>query len=208
MKRWTTSALRFRLAGLALAGSLACGGNTAPPPEPGQMRGTPPDLRGRRVLLLPTQHVAGVMGDVDAELAYQLGDVGRDVDWVLPDAVAEILARSPNVDARPEDLPVANFLHAEVRRVGDPLYGQLRRMSALVDADAVLIPIAATFEPNAAVVGAEPRVRLTVTLIEPRTGRVVWFGVEEGGDFPRSDPRALASAVERVTRTLLWYVGV
>ena len=208
MKGWTNGALRLHLAGILLAGLAACGGNAAPPPQPGEMRGTPPDLRGRRVLVLPAQQVSGVSGDVDAELAYQLEDVGRDVDWVPPDTVAEILARSPNVDARMEGLPVSSFLLAEVRRVGDPLYGQLRRMSALVGADAVLIPIAATFEPNPAVVGGGPRVRLTMTLIEPRTGQVVWFGVEEGGDYPQSDPRALASAVARVTRTLLWYAGV
>ncbi len=194
------------LACVMLAAVVACGG-TSPPPQPGEMRGVPPDLRGRRVILLPVQQMAGVAGDVDAELAFTLKDLGRGIDWIVEEEIAEVLARSPGVDTQTRRLPVGDFLYAEVRRIGDPLYGHLRRMAALMDADAILIPIAASFEPNAAVDGSLPRVRLTMTLIEPRTGRVVWFGVEEGGDFPPGDPRALASAVEEMARTLLWYVG-
>jgi hypothetical protein len=95
---------------------------------------------------------------------------------------------------------------AEVERVGDPLYGQLRRMAALVDAEAALLPVQVSFDANEALEGAAPRVRFTMALIETRTGRVLWFGIEEGGEYPRRDPRGLASAVERVARTLLWYV--
>ena len=198
---------RAGLAYVMLAAIAACGGGTSPPPQPGQMRGVPPDLRGRRVLLLPVQQVVGVPGDADAELPFTLEDLGRDVDWILEDEIAELLARSRALDARTRGLPVGRFLMAEVRRVGDPLFGLLRRLAALVDAEAILIPIAASFEPNQLVEGSTPRVRLTMALIEPRTGRVVWFGIEEGGDFPQGDPRGLASAVENVARTLLWYVS-
>ncbi len=119
----------------------------------------------------------------------------------------QALERSPGLDARLRGLPVGDFLYAEVRRIGDPLYGQLRRIAGLVDAAAVIIPVAATFEPNQLIEGAPPRVRLTVTVIEPRTGQVAWFGIEEGGDFGQQDPRGLASAVEAMARTLLWYAG-
>lgn len=189
---------------VALSG---CGPKTAPPLEPGQMRGSPPDLRGRRVVLLPVQQVYGVLGDPDAELAFALGDRGRDVEWVKEDEVQRVLTRSPGVDTRTRGLPVGQFTMVEVRRIGDPLYGQLRRIAALVDADAVLLPVAATFEPNESVAGSGPRVRMTLALIEPRTGQVVWFGVEEGGEYERDDPRALASVVDRVARTLFWYVS-
>lgn len=193
------------MAGLLLA-AVACRG-PAPPPQPGEMRGVPPDLRGRSVILLPFQSVTGVPGNPDAELAYTLKDLGREVDWIEEEDVEGALARSPGLDARTRGLPVGQFKAAEVRRIGDPLFGQLRRMAALVDAEAVLLPIAASFQPNAAVVGSGPRVRLTLALIEARTGRVAWFGVEEGGDFERGDPRGLASAVENMAHTLLWYVG-
>ena len=198
---------RAGLAYAMLAAVAACGGGTSPAPQPGQMRGVPPDLRGRRVMLLPVQQVLGVRGDADAELTFALEDLGRDVDWILEEEIAAVLARSPAFDARTRGLPVGRFLQAEVRRVGDPLFGLLRRLAALVDAEWILIPIAASFEPNQLVEGSTPRVRLTLALIEPRSGRVVWFGIEEGGDFPQGDPRGLASAVEKAAGTLLWYVG-
>jgi hypothetical protein len=147
-----------------------------------------------------------VVGDPDAELAFVLNDLGGDVDWILEQEIVEVLDRSPAIRARTRGLPVGLFLQAEVDRVGDPLYGQLRRMASLVDAEAILLPVQASFEANQSVERSNPRVRLTLTMIEPRTGRVIWFAIDEGGDFSRQDPRGLASAVENVARTLLWYV--
>ncbi len=196
-----SKALVFAGVALLLA---ACGNKTAPPPAPGTVRGTPPDLRGRRVVVYPVQQNYGVAGDPYAELVFGLQDRSRDVDWVLAQEVDEILDRSPSVSARIRGLPVGNFLAAEVRRVGDPLYGDLRRVSALVDAEVVLLPVqaAVTAEP-----GEGSKVTLTVTLIEPRTGRVAWFAILQGVEHDPGDPRGLASAVEEVARRLLWYVA-
>ena len=183
----------------------ACGGNP-PPPQPGDSRGFPPDLRGSRVMLLPTQIVVGVAGDPDAELAFTLRDRAREVEWVFPDEVDEVLARSPAMRASSTGLPVGLFLQAEVERVGDPLYGELRRLASLVDAEAILLPVQASFEANQAIEGSPPRVRIAMALIEPRTGRVLWYTIEEGGDFSQGDPGGLASAVEAVARALFWYI--
>ncbi len=191
---------------LLALGAAACGGS-APPPEPGQGMGVPPDLRGRRVVLLPVQRNLGVQGDLDAEIRFAFTDRGREVEWVFEDEVQQALDRAPTLDASTRGLPVSIFGQAAVQRVGDPLYGQLRRISALVEGEVILIPIQASFEPNAAVVNSLPRVRFTATLIEPRTGRVLWYGIEEGLDLPQSDPRALASAVENLARTIFWYMG-
>lgn len=187
--------------GSVWAFAAACGG-TAPPPEPGTTSGFPPDLRGRRVMLLPVQQTAGLRGDADAELAFALTGRAESVLWVLPAEVEEVLERSPGVQAATRGLPVGMFLAAEVERVGDPLYGQLRRMSALVDAEAVLLPVAASLEPQSDTTAA---VRFTTAVIESRSGRVAWFGVVEGGAFPVGDPRGLASAAETLARTLLPY---
>ena len=184
---------------LALA---ACSGR-APVPVPGTSQGTPPDLRGLRVLVLPVQQVAGIAGDPDAELAFGLRTRTNEVTWVLTPEIEEILARSPAVNARTRGLPVGHFLYTEVLRVGDPLYGVLRRMSALVDADAILLPIQAV---AVAQPGSDPKINLAVTLIEARTGRVAWFGIVEGQPFPAGDPRGLTSSVDELARTLLWYV--
>lgn len=158
-------------------------------------------------MLLPVQHVAGVLGDPTAELAFALTDRTDEVDWILEDEVQEILRRSPAIQASTRGLPVGAFLQAEVQRVGDPLYGQLRRMAGLVDAEVILLPVQASFAANPEIEGATPRVRITAALVDPRSGRVIWFGIEEGEDVPRDDPRGLASAAERLARTILWYVG-
>jgi len=185
---------------LALA---ACGG-TMPRPEPGTSQGTPPDLRGSRVVVLPVQQVVGVSGDLDAEIAFGLQDRSREVTWVLTPEVERMLARSPAIRARTRGLQVGRFLSGEVRRIGDPLYGELRRMSALVDADAILLPVQAAISGE---VGEDPKINLSAAIVDPRTGRVAWFGVVEGDAFPAGDPRGLASVVDRLARTLLWYVG-
>ncbi|MEM7416741.1 MAG: hypothetical protein AAF389_14645 [Gemmatimonadota bacterium] len=194
------------MVGAALIWSAGCGGGTKPPPAPGEARGVPPDLRGTRVIVLPVQQNLGVPGDVDAEVAFALRSKTEDIEWVWEEEVQRILQRSPAIQAQTRGLPVGSFLVAEVDRVGDPLFGQLRRMSGLVDGGAVLLPVQASLGPAGDVEGAAPRVRLHAALIEPRTGRVVWYGVEEGGDFPAEDPRALASAVEALAQSLLWYV--
>jgi hypothetical protein len=153
-------------------------------------------------MLLPVQQNLGVLGDPDAELVFGLQSRGRGVEWILPAEVDEILARSPALQARTRGLPVGDFVAAEVQRVGDPLFGELRRMSSLVSADVILLPVQAAVASEA---GADPTVRFWTALIEARTGRVLWFSVLEGEAFPRDDPRGLASAVDEVARALLWF---
>jgi hypothetical protein len=176
----------------------------AAPPEPGTSQGTPPDLRGSRVMVLPLQDNRGVQGDVDAELAFGLNGRGTGVDWILPAKLQEAVDRAPGLNASLRGLPVGTFEAAEVRRVGDPLYGDLRRLSALVDGEVALIPVSAAPQPDSTGAFA---VRLSTALVHVRSGRVLWFGVVEGDAGPPNDPRALASAVDRLARTLLWYAG-
>jgi hypothetical protein len=156
-------------------------------------------------MVLPVQQVLGVPGDADAELAYGLGERDVEVTWILPDEIQEVLSRSPGVRASLRGLPVGQFLTAEVRRVGDPLYGELRRLASLVDAEAALIPVQASLEAEP---GESPTVRFWTALIETRTGRVLWFSILDGDAHASGDPRGLASAVDEVARSLLWYAGV
>lgn len=181
----------------------ACAG-TAAPPEPGTSQGTPPDLRGRRVMLLPVQEMVGFRGTPDAELAFQLQAREPAVEWILPERIQSMLDRSPGIRAETRGLPVSVFLGTEVRRIGDPLYGELRRMAALVDAEVALIPVRAAVHTTPT--GGEA-IRLHAALVEVRTGRVAWFGVEEGMAGEAEDPAVLASAVDALARTLLWYSG-
>ena len=192
---------------LAVVVVAGCGGGPAPVPQAGESRGFPPDLRGRSVMLLPVQQNLGIAGDHSAELAFALTSRTEEVEWILEEDIQEILRRSPGIDADTRGLPVAVFRQAAVERIGDPLYGQIRRMAALVGADLVVLPVAVSYEANPEIPGSTPRVRFMATVLDARTGRVQWFGIEEGGDHPRTDPRALASAAERLAQTILWFAG-
>ena len=169
-----------------------------PAPEPGTEPGPPPDLRGRSVLVLPIQLLEGVPPGLtaDAELAHALQSRGETVRWAFPPELERALARSPGLNARMYGLPVGSFLLAEVERVGDPLYGDVRRLTALVGSDIALIPVELRFLEEGAY-------RLTVALMNPTTGRVLWFGVVEGGSGGVDDPGTLASVADALARALL-----
>ncbi len=154
-------------------------------------------------MVLPFQQPGTVSGDVDAELAFGIRSRGEGVTWILPPRLQEAVDRSPGLRARVRGLSVGAFGGAEVERVGDPLYGDLLRLASLVDAEVALVPIRAWVQAG----DPGPRVRLSAALIHVRTGRVLWYGIEEGGSFDPDDPRALASAAETLARKLLWYDG-
>lgn len=183
--------------------AAGCAGASAPP-EPGGSQGTPPDLRGRRVMVLPVQQQAGFQGTPDAELAFQLRNREPGVEWIMPDEIQERLDRSPAIQAETRGLPVSVFRQAEVRRIGDPLYGELRRMAALVDAQVALLPVRAAARPSEE---GGVTIRLEAALVEVRSGRVLWYGVEEGEAGAPGHPAVLASAVDALARSLLWYAG-
>lgn len=201
------------LAGLLMLalGLGACGGAT-PPPAAGESRGAVPDLAGTRVMVLPPQRVT-LPGDAEAELKFALEGRAPAVDWVMPDELRRAAEASPGYDVLVDDLPVGVFERAEVRRVGDPLYGYLRRLAALVDARVALIPVRVRYrpadpagpeeeEPDPAAVPAPGRVEAAAALVSIVNGRVLWFGVAGGEPGARTDPAALASALDALARTL------
>lgn len=174
-----------------------------------------PNLTGRRVMVLPVQRLSGgVTGSPDAELGFALEQRSRDVFWILPDELRDAVRASPGFDVRVDNLPVGVFGQAEVRRVGDPLYGNIRRLAALVDAQLALIPVGVGYRRAAAAdsqtVAGDPddavpppgRVEVAAALISVVTGRVVWFGVEGGTAGTATDPAALASALDRLALRL------
>jgi hypothetical protein len=137
LKRGTLFRLPVRGVGMVLATLLlhACGGGgNTPLPEAGSMRGFVPDLRGRRVMVYPVQIRQSVPGDVDAEIAFALRERGSEIDWVFPEELRRTLARSPAIRSTADGLTATVFLRAKVDRVGDPLYGQIRRLVVMVRA--------------------------------------------------------------------------
>ncbi len=191
--------------GTLLAAVLAFGcGGTAEAPTAGSFEGFIPDLRGERVMVFPVQIRSGVPGDVSLEIDFALRTKSADVDWIFSDELEAVLARAPAVESAVRGLPVGFFLRAQVRRIGDPLFGQLLRLGALANSGIALIPV--TVRAGAEGAGGTSVVEIVATLLNVRTGQVIWFGVVAGTPGPVADFGLVASAVEELAETLLWYV--
>lgn len=191
-----TTLLLASMAALTLHAGCG-GGGAAPPPTAVPSAG----LAGRTVVVFPTQRVIDVPGDPDAELAFALRTRGGAGRWVLPEALRAQLARSPGLDVPLDGLPIDVFFRSEVRRVGDPLYGIVRRAAAMSDATAVLIPLGVTWRAETPEAGSA--VEVTAAVLDVLTGRVVWFGVLEGAAATPEDPAGLVQAMERLAAALL-----
>jgi hypothetical protein len=187
------------LALLFLASGLAgCAARSTPPPTAGYERGGIPELRGDRVIVLPVQLRGAGHPEIDREVEYALREVSPGVTWIPPASVQEALRRSPGTGIRIEGLPVRAFQAAELQRIGDPLFGDLYRLGAILDARWVLLPVEARGKP---VEDAEV-VELSVALIEARSGRVVWYGIVEGRPGASGELSATASVAEALARRL------
>ncbi len=178
------------------------GGSEGITPEAGLSFGRVPGLGGVQVMVLPVQEVRGVPSSMrpEAEVVYALEQRGSEVRWILPDQLRRTAARSPGVELPVENLPVGAFLRVEVERVGDPLYGHLRRLGAITGADVALLPIRIRFRPEAG--EASPAIEIAAALINVRNGWVYWFGIVEGASGPADDPGTLASAADALARRL------
>jgi hypothetical protein len=192
---------------LAVAALTACAAR-AEPPSPDRPAATrPPDLTGASVMVLPAQAApgAGTLPDaepvpgLDRELSFWLAESAPRVEWVFPPALERALQRSPSLDIRLHALAVSSFHRAEVEIIGDPLFGDLRALGALVDARYALLPVAAAFVPAADSAG-QGRVELRVALIDTRGGRVLWFGALAGQTGPAGSPATVATAAQAVAR--------
>ncbi len=194
----------MRRAGLLLTLALmtvsvvGCAPKTVEPPVPGASSGIIPSLRGATVLLLPVQRNVGVGSGADSELAYALRLRGADTEWVDPDRIRRVAAQSV-MDFPIDRLPIDNFFRADVERLGDPIYGLFRRISALTDAELAFIPLAVSVRPGTE--EAEQAIEVMATLVDIRTGRVLWIGTEEGVGDP-GNPGTLATAMESMARRI------
>lgn len=157
-------------------------------------------LAGDRVLLFPVQRSL-VEGDAEREMVFAVQARSGISGWVLPDEVREGVARSPSLSVPVDDLPVDVFFQARVERVGDPLYGMIRRAASLSDARRAVIPISVSYRPP------EPdrpgAVEVFGVLLDVLTGRVLWLGIEEGVARGPDDPAGLARGMEAFARRFL-----
>lgn len=135
---------------------------------------------------------------VDAEIAYWFQQGTPTAKWLLPQTIDRTIQRSPTLDINPRALAVGAFQHAQVRRIGDPLFGDLARLAAVLQARIAIVPVAAEFvgvSPDSAVLS------VATAVIDPTDGAVIWFGVITGKDKGAGSAVAIASAAQTFART-------
>ena len=196
----TWSAARLGVVGCAVLSLSACFLRPSPPTA-GDGRGRVPSLLGVKVMVLPVQSKVGITGDAESELVYALNARGAGVDWIMPTTLRTQLARNPALNVPLEDLPVGAFLVTQVNRIGDPLYGYMRRMAAISGAQVALVPVEVRVRATTA--KRPGAVEMVVALVNVVNGTVAWFGVVQGDAGDGSNPAALASAADVLARTLL-----
>lgn len=194
---------------------LACA-RPAPPSADAQPRPFP-DLGGRTVMVLPVQGAVPTLAlpasadpaaapallslemqqALEAELVYWLQQRVPRVRWVAPEAIERSVRNSPSLEVRPRELTVRDFQRARLQSIGDPLYGELRRVGALMDARLALLPIGALWVAEREGGG---RVHLVSALIDTFGGDVLWQGVVAGNAGERSDAAVIASAAQALAR--------
>lgn len=203
-RRWRV--LRFAIACALLLGG--CATVRQAPPTADSPKPRAPSLAGRSVLVLPAQPAPGVprnarTGEVvpgfDAELAYWLEDQGPRVDWTLPPEIRASLERNAMLNIDIDALAVGSFHVAQVKNIGDPLLGDLRRLAALLDARWALVPVAVGYVPR--VEGG--RAEAAVALIDTYGGQVLWYAVMAGEPGAEGSGDVAASLARSIAQTLL-----
>jgi hypothetical protein len=202
--------LRVLLLGMLLG---ACA-RPAPPSADARQRAFP-DLGGRAVMLLPVQAAVPTIGvppgaeafplgadaraALEAELAYWLPARVTRARWVLPAAIERAVGQSPTLDVRVRDLTVRDFQRARLEMIGDPLYGELRRVAALMDTRVALLPVGALWVRDPTGMG---RVHLALALIDTFGGDVVWYGVVAGAAGAPGDAALMASVAQALVELI------
>ena len=194
---------------LALALAGACASHPKPPtadaPPP-----RPIDLTGLTVMVLPAQPAAATpqaaAAAFDAELAYWLADRAPRVRWVAASEVERLAKSSPGLRIDPHALDVRAFARMRVRRIGDPLFGDVHNLGAMLDARLALLPAGLTYvsphDSTGAPLPGPGRFEVTAALIQTFGGEVAWYGVVAGEPGPIDAPAGIATAARALARAL------
>lgn len=175
-----------------------------PPPElrpPPHGSSAPLLLSGQRVLVLPLQAAAALpfaAGALENEIVFALAERDARVTWITPDDVRRAARRSPLFATDPDALPTDAMLHHGERRVVEPLAGELRRFSALVDARLVLLPRVSVQYAD----GGEA-VRLSAVIVDARSNDVLWWAEMPAPVAEMGDRSRLASLAEELAQRLV-----
>ena len=184
----------------AALGASACGGGASVEPGAAPTYGFLPNLSGTSVMVFPVQ-----LGDgpenraaLDREMAFAIREA--ELEWLLPEDLLRAGERSPGLEIRTTGLQVEAFLQREVKRIGEPLFGYLIRLSGLTGSPVALVPVAA--QSDSASAGGGNKWSVSAAVIDARSGRVVWYGTVDGEPAPAGSHLGLANVAQALVGRL------
>jgi len=176
---------------LAVLGT-ACGGKGDPADQPPP---APLDLAGSRVMMIPAR--SGEPRELEPELMFWLAERSPTTDWVSPAAIREAVASIPAGFALDAPRRLVEGSSGEPR-LADPLYGDIRRLGAVLDVQLALVPMGTRVRPDSAGLVVE----LTAVMASIHGGRVLWMHTVRSAPVG-SVSQGVADAAETLARTLV-----
>jgi hypothetical protein len=146
----------------------------------------------------------------DSEVDFALSEQRATTSWKGPGAVVSMVQRNPLLKVDPERLAYEGLDGKEDKKFKDPIYeplhGQLRSLSALLDTRVVALPLRLVYVPADSVApgehqvaGAQPdsapadgHAQVRIALIDTRSGQVLWRGWIAGPPAEADSPGLLA----------------
>jgi hypothetical protein len=149
----------------------------------------------------------------DAEVDFALSEQRSTAEWVGPGAVVRRVRRNPLLKVDPERLAYEGLDRSSDKELKgtlyEPLHGQLRSLSALLDTRVVALPLRLIYVPadSPGPAGEAPsdssdraplgHAALRVALIDTRAGEVMWRGWIPGPPSRAEAPGLLAGLAGR-----------
>jgi len=182
----------------ALLLAAACGGSPPADTKPAPTAPLPTaGLAGQRVVVYPLTLVAAdqrlgwaaaltprrmALDRADSLLGESLTARAPEVRWVLPPAVRLAARRAAPLAPDPDQMGTSFLRGARLRQLPEPLWSQMRNLTALAGDRYALVPAGLLFLPAPDSGG---RAELTLVLADVRTGAVGWRTVAHAvGDDP------------------------
>lgn len=158
---------------------------------------------------------------LNSEMDFAISEEPMARAWTPPGEVVRQAGRNPMLEVDPEQLAYRGLLSADDDRpeLYEPLHGQLRKLTALLDARLVAVPMRVWYADadSAAAAsgegqgggdaggapGGEGRAVVQLAVVDTRAGRVLWRGVIGGDPAPVDSGAALGTLASNLVRTLV-----
>lgn len=179
--------MAYVMGAVAAVGVAGCGGARSTETGLGPIAPLPTaGLAGQRVAVFPVTLLVSAdslpwtdavgprraaLDRADSMLVESLQERAPEVTWVPPEQLRQAARRAVGMLTDPDQMATSVLRAPSLRRLPDPLWSQMRNLTAVVAERFVMVPAAVLFVPGREQVG---RAELTVVLVDVRSGAIGW----------------------------------